>query len=99
MQFNVAQLMQEPIGSKRSHILQESIDEIDSELKPLGPLVGDVEILRINSGVLVTAELSTAVQVVCNRCLVPVVMPVRFRVEESFRPLNRSADRTLHPPG
>lgn len=87
MQFNVAQLLQEPIGSTRSYELQEDISCLDPDLQPLGPLVGHIQVMRIHSGVLVTGELSTALQVTCNRCLSPIVMPARFQLEESFRPL------------
>ena len=98
MQFNVSQLLQEPIGAKRSFELQEDISAIDDGLKPLGPLVGRLEALRTNSGILVAGELSTALEVNCSRCLTPMVMPVRFHVEESFRPLTEvQTGRYIHP--
>ena len=53
----------------------------------LGPLVGAVTLLRTNSGILVTGELSTAIQVNCRRCAEPIAQEVRFQLEESFRPL------------
>jgi uncharacterized protein len=87
MQFNVAQLLKEPIGAIRRFELVEDISELDPELAALGPLVGNLELIRIHSGVLARANLSTAVQVTCNRCLEPIALPVRFTVEESFRPL------------
>lgn len=87
MQFNVAQLLKEPIGSVRRYELVEDIGQLDPELMPLGPLVGDVELLRIHSGILVKANLSTALRVGCNRCLEPIASTVRFSIEESFRPL------------
>lgn len=87
MQFNVAQLLKEPIGAVRRYELIEDISELDTDLSPLGPLVGSVELIRIHSGILARANLSTALQVTCNRCLEPIAMPVRFTVEESFRPL------------
>lgn len=87
MQFNVAQLLKEPIGATRRYELVEDIGELDPELHALGPLVGDVELIRIHSGILARGNLSTAVQVTCNRCLEPIALPVRFTVEESFRPL------------
>ncbi|MCB0070808.1 MAG: DUF177 domain-containing protein [Caldilineaceae bacterium] len=91
MQYNVAQLLMEPIGSTRTYEMVEQIDDLDDELEPLGPLVGSVHFLRIPSGVLVTGELSTAMQVSCNRCLFPIALPVRFEIEESFRPLTEVA--------
>ncbi len=87
MQFNVAQLLKEPTGATRRYELNETLDGLDPELKFLGPLVGAVTLLRIHSGVLVTGELSTAVQATCRRCLEPIAQEVRFALEESFRPL------------
>ena len=91
MQFNVAQLLKEPTGSIRHYELVEDITDLDPELVVMGPLVGDVQLLRINSGILVEASLSTAVRVTCNRCLAPIATPVRFTIEESFRPLTEVA--------
>jgi uncharacterized protein len=98
MQFNVAQLLKEPTGSIRRYELVEDITELDPELVVMGPLVGDVQLLRINSGVLVEAGLSTAVRLTCNRCLAPIATPVRFTLEESFRPLTEVATGRYLPP-
>ena len=87
MQFNVAQLLKEPIGAVRRFELVEDISELDPELATLGPLVGSVELIRIHSGILARANLSTPLQVMCNRCVEPIATPVRFTLEESFRPL------------
>jgi uncharacterized protein len=87
MQFNVAQLLKEPIGSSRRYELVEDIAGLDPELDVLGPLVGDLQLIRIHSGILVKAQLSTAVRANCNRCLEPLAEQVRFELEESFRPL------------
>lgn len=86
MQFNVAQLLQEQIGATRVFDLNEDAGSLDPDMNTLGPLVGRVQLMRIHSGVLATGELSTAVQVMCKRCLAPLVMPVRFQIEESFHP-------------
>lgn len=87
MQFNVAQLLKEPTGATRRYQLNESLDGLDEDLKFLGPLIGDVQLLRTNSGILVTGEFSTVVRAVCNRCIEPIAVPLRFEIEESFRPL------------
>ena len=98
MQFNVAQLLKDPIGSVREFELIEDISELDEELEALGPLVGTVRMLRIHSGVLVNGELSTALRVTCNRCLEPIACPVRLEFEESFRPLTEvSTGRYILP--
>ncbi len=87
MQFNVAQLLKEPIGATRLYELNESLTGLDAELKFLGPLVGQVQFLRTNSGILVSGQLSTAIQTGCNRCAEPIAVPVRFALEENFHPL------------
>ena len=98
MQFNVAQLLKEPIGSIRRHELVEDISDLDPELDVLGPLVGDLQLIRIHSGVLMIASLSTAVKVTCNRCLEPIAVPVRYTVEDSYRPLTEvDTGRYLEP--
>ena len=98
MQFNVAQLLKEPIGSVRQYELVEDISGLDEELDALGPLVGRVQLLRIHSGVLVDCALSTAVRVLCNRCLEPIALPVRLEFEESFRPLTEVSTGRYIPP-
>jgi uncharacterized protein len=98
MQFNVAQLLKEPIGSIRRYELVEDIQGLDPELEVLGPLVGTLQLIRIHSGILARANLSTAVRVTCNRCLEPIVSPLRFAFEESFRPLTEvSTGRYIQP--
>ncbi len=87
MQFNVAQLLKEPIGAVRRFELVEDIGELDPDLAALGPVVGHLELIRIHSGILARANLSTALQVTCNRCLEPIASQVRFTIEESYRPL------------
>ncbi len=98
MQFNVAQLLQEPIGSTRRYDVVEEIDGLDDEMEVLGPLVGRIQLLRIHSGVLVTGELSTAVRVTCNRCIAPIAQEVRFQIEESYRPLTEVQTGRFIPP-
>ena len=98
MQFNVAQLLKEQTGATRRYELNENLDGLDPELKFLGPLVGTVTLLRTNSGVLVTGELSTAVQATCRRCLEPIAQEVRFQLEESFRPLLEVVTGRYIPP-
>ena len=86
MQYNVAQLLKETTGAVRRYELQEDLSTLDPELKFLGPLVGTLQLLRTNSGILATGELSTAIRVNCNRCLEPLAAAVRFYLEESFHP-------------
>lgn len=98
MYFNVAQLLKEPTGATRTYDLVEDLSDLDPELAPLNPLVGTLHLLRTHSGILVSGELSTALRITCNRCLGPVALPVRFQLEESFRPLTEVfTGRYIHP--
>ena len=98
MKFNVAQLLKEPTGAFRRYELYEDLAQLDPELRFLGPLLGTLQLLRTNSGVLVTGTFSTAVQATCNRCLEPIAQEVRFTLEENFRPLTEvTTGRLLRP--
>ena len=77
----------EPTGSVRRYEVVEDISALDPDLEILGPLVGKVQLMRTNSGILVTGTLSTAVRSTCNRCLEPIAVSVRFELTEHFRPL------------
>jgi uncharacterized metal-binding protein YceD (DUF177 family) len=98
MQFNVAQLLKEPAGSVRYFDLAEDISGIDPDLAILGPLVGRLQLMRITSGILATAELSTAIRSACNRCLEPIAVPLRFELFEHFHSLTEvTSGRYLRP--
>ena len=98
MLFNVAQLLKEPVGAVRRYQLNEDMNAIDPELQLLGPLIGTVQIMRTNSGVLVTGDFNTAARVTCGRCTEPIVMPLRVQLEENFRPLTEvETGRYLRP--
>jgi len=98
MQFNVAQLLKESTGATRVYELAEDLSELDPELEPLNPLVGTLRLLRTHSGVLASGELSTAMHITCNRCLAPIAIPIRFKIEECFRPLTEvTTGRYIHP--
>ena len=87
MEFNVAQLLKQPIGAVREYEIEDEIEGLDAGLVPLAPLRGKVRLLRTHSGVLMKADLQVLLEVGCNRCLEPVEIPVEFHFEESFRPL------------
>lgn len=98
MQFNVAQLLKEPVGAVRRYQLTEDMNAVDPELQLLGPLIGTVQIMRTNSGVLVNGDFNTAARVTCGRCTEPIVMPLHVQLEESFRPLTEvETGRYLRP--
>jgi uncharacterized protein len=85
MQFNVAQLLKEPTGATRKYEIEESLDDLDPALVIQEPIRGQVKFTKIPSGVLVTGDLETVLEVNCNRCLEPFDQSVRIELEEEFR--------------
>ena len=84
MDFNVSQLLKEPVGSVRSYDLDESIS-----LKTGGPksyVKGSVNMLRTNRGILLTALLDSVVPCSCSRCLVDMGYPLELDIEEEYLP-------------
>jgi uncharacterized protein len=85
MQFKVAQLLKDPIGTTRSYAVDEAIIILDDGSP--SRVYGDVTLLRTNRGVLVRGNLATQVKLVCSRCLLKYDSPLSFRFEEEFLPL------------
>ena len=85
-QFNVAQLLKEPIGGTRAYDVLVSISSEDAELAHTEPLAGHLTMLRTTLGVLVEGALSGFVVVECSRCLTGVTTPVTILLEEEFQP-------------
>ncbi len=86
LQFNVAQLLKQPTGARR--IYDEHVDSpvLDEHLVVVAPLRGQVRLLRIGTGILVTGELTATVELECMRCLSQFRLPVQLELEEEFRP-------------
>jgi uncharacterized protein len=85
-QWNVAQLLKEPIGATRTYPVAATVLHDETSVVQTTPLAGEVAMLRTSEGILVEGVLTGAVQVECSRCLRPVVLPVTIEVEEEFRP-------------
>jgi uncharacterized protein len=86
MRFNVAQLLKGGTGSSRRYQIREGIEDLDPELVIREPLVGQIEMVRTADGILVRGELTTVVELQCDRCLDPLIQGVEFKIEEEFHP-------------
>lgn len=86
MRFNVAQLLKGATGSSRRYQIREGIEDLDPELVVREPLVGQIEMVRTADGILVRGELTTVVELQCDRCLEPFIQEVGFKIEEEFHP-------------
>jgi uncharacterized protein len=86
MRFNVAQLLKRATGSSRRYQMREDVEGIDPGLIIREPLVGQIEMVRTADGILVRGELTTVVELQCDRCLEPFIQKVEFETEEEFHP-------------
>lgn len=86
MRYNVSQLLKSPTGTSRHYKIHEDISDLDPAVSPLSTLDGELSMIRTLDGVLVSGELYTSVELACGRCLDLFAMPVRFTVEEEFKP-------------
>lgn len=82
MQINVAQLLKEPIGAKRSY----SVDEFAGENEE-NHVTGKIGLIRTNRGILLMGILSTDISGTCARCLGEAHMRVTFNMEEEYFPV------------
>ncbi|MBE7518228.1 MAG: DUF177 domain-containing protein [Thermoflexaceae bacterium] len=74
MQFNVSQLLREPVGATRRY-----------ELDPEPPVHrGTVELMRTPAGVLVRCSVDVVLDAACSRCLAPFGDPRRVSFEEVY---------------
>lgn len=85
-QWNVAQLLKEPIGATRSFDVRATVLQDEAGIQQRTPLIGRIVMLRTSEGVLVEGNLDGAVVVECSRCLRPVTVPVTVALEEEFKP-------------
>jgi uncharacterized protein len=84
MDFHVAQLLKEPIGSTRVFHL----DEVAERPEEAGWewVRGPIKLTRTNRGMLVQGDLTAAYQDTCSRCVSEFTSPLQFGLEEEFYP-------------
>ena len=81
MQYNVAQLLEEPIGSSRSYRLDETLKGVE---RLADHLCGPVRLSKTQEGVLVEAELDADAVLTCGRCLGEYPLNLTLDIEEEF---------------
>lgn len=83
IQFNVAQLLKEPIGASRTYEFRDSVNLPES--RP-AIMAGSVRMMRTDIGILVEAEADSKVAFTCSRCLAESAVPIRVSFEEEYLP-------------
>jgi uncharacterized protein len=82
MQVNVAQLLKEQVGAKRSY----KVDELAGESAEYH-VEGEVTFTRTNLGILVTGKLTTDTEGSCDRCLGPACAHTTLSIEDEYFPI------------
>ena len=81
MYFNAAQLLKEPIGSSRSH----QIDELFGK-DGINSIKGEVTLTRTNRGIIAMGKMVADVSMPCSRCLNLADYQVSFDLADEFLP-------------
>lgn len=89
VRFNVASLLQEPVGSRRRYVLD-----------PEEPVHrGVAELVRTPGSILVRASATVTVDAACSRCLAPFSYPLDLAFEEVFhQQVDLASGKRLSPP-
>ena len=86
MRYNVSQLLKSPTGTVRHYKIHDDISDLDPAISPLSTLDGEIQMIRTGDGILVNGDLHTTLELSCSRCIEMFAMPVRFGIEEEFKP-------------
>jgi uncharacterized protein len=84
-QFNVAQLLKGPVGDSRRYPLAVSRLPLGEE-REARAIEGDIKLLRLSEGLLVTGAARATVELTCVRCLEEFSQRLDIELEEEFRP-------------
>jgi uncharacterized protein len=100
--FPLAGLLAEPAGTIRSYEIHGATIPLPDGLELVEPLEGRVEITRTNRGVVVRADVETAIAGECARCLRDIEVPISVGLLEealpSVDPLGGGPlDRSIEP--
>ena len=84
--WNVSGLLADDLGADRVYPLTGITIDLGEDLRLDGPIEGRVRLLRTNRGILAHADLRTALDLECSRCLRDIVFPVEVRLQEEYLP-------------
>ena len=84
MQFNVAHLLKESVGTSQE-------ETVDATLEPLEEtrtdrVWGQLRLTRVNQGIWVSGALEATAGCTCSRCLQDVFTSVQFRLDDLYVP-------------
>ena len=96
MQYNVAQLLKEPVGATRSYRVEQRFTGVPGITDSVR---GQLDMLRTHQGILVNAKLDIESTLICGRCLGEFTRPSTiFMEEECFPTIDLHEGRKLSTP-
>lgn len=96
--YPLAGLMAEPAGTERRYEIHGATLRLPDDLHLAEPIDGWLRVARTNRGVYVDAELTTALQEQCSRCLRDVDVPTTVEIHEEVLPtVDLATGRALDP--
>jgi uncharacterized protein len=97
LQYNVAQLLKETIGSLREIEVESAGLDLDGIQS--GVIRGKVKLTRTDRSILAQARFRSSVVMECSRCLKELMCPLNINLEEEYFPtINILNGRPVVPP-
>ena len=94
--WNVAGLLAEPSGAERADRIEGATIDLGEDLGLAQPVDGRLRLVRTNRGILANANMHTALDLACSRCLREIAVPVEVRLQEEYLPsLDMATGRPL----
>lgn len=97
MNYNVAQLLKEPIGSERAFTITKG--ESIEYFVPVDSAAGHVKLVRTHHGIWVQASVTAQVSQDCSRCLADSSHTLDLDIDEEYFPeIDVRTGRRMSPP-
>ena len=84
--WNVAGLLAEPPGATRDYGVAGVVIDLGEDLRQSDPIEGHVRLARTNRGLIVSANLTTSLDLECSRCLRDIEVPIEVRIDDEALP-------------
>ena len=84
--WNVAGLLGESAGSARDYVFDGVTIDLGEDLRLAAPIEGRVHLARTNRGLLVDADVTTALAMECARCLRDITVPIAVEIQGEALP-------------
>lgn len=86
LSFNVAGLLRSTPGAARTYPVVGASLVVADDVRLVAPIEGQVRLSRTSRSILVRADLETAIEARCGRCLRAIASPIRIHLDEEALP-------------